>query len=315
MQERTWLTATQLIFVTVVAIVVADLVSLGLRTHWLPAPSTAIHVAAPSPTPHPSVGGEKQLIADGRVLLGNAADVTLAPSPSASGAPGASGTTGTTGATAAVKTTAPIPDPSSLMSLIGTIVCPGASIAIMVINSKQVVLHEGDKAGLFTVAEIRDNSVVLEMYGQHRTLYMPSVEAALPTASPGPQGPAVLPPPPAPVVANPSLPGSGVATAQMSIAERDAAMSNLPVTLKNLRILPFKKNGVDYGSRVTYLKPGSFLSRVGLEQNDILLSVNDQPVNTPEQGLNVFQTFKNEDRIVMKIDRNGQIIQREVDFH
>lgn len=91
-------------------------------------------------------------------------------------------------------------------------------------------------------------------------------------------------------------------------------MGNLDQSLKDLRILPFKKNGTDYGARVEYLNPGSFLSKTGLQQGDVLLSVNNQPVNNAEQGLAVFQAFKMDEKIVMKIDRNGQVMQQEVDF-
>lgn len=307
MQSRSWLLLVKFLTITVAAVVLADVVALTIRARATPAPSTQpiAPVAAASAAPTLS---EPQAIEQARVLLGTHSDITKeepAPGAAETGAPDASGTPSAAEAS--------VPDPSAQMTLVGTVVSPGASIAIMVSEGSERVLHEGDQVGnpAFRVAEIRDTSVILDMGGVRRTLWMPSFQPAA-----GGSGGGLLPPPPAPVAApppsstEPSAPGKAI----IPRAERDKVMSDLPSTLADLRILPNKKNGAEYGSRVVFLKAGSFLSRVGLAQDDILLSVNGSPVSNAEQGLQVFQSFQHEERIVMKIDRGGKLIQQEVEF-
>lgn len=307
MQPRSWLTLLKIACVTVAAIVFADLTSVYLRGRVTSAPSTQ-PIAPAAPASAAPALTEQQSVDGSRALLGSHADITKEkPQAGASGAPA--------NATPVVPA-AQVPDPSTQMTLIGTMVAPGASMAIVMVTGNEHVAREGDSLGspAFRVAEIRETSVVLEASGVKKTLWMPSFQppAGGEAAAP-PSG--VLPPPPVPVpVAAPSPEAAAPGKSVISKAERDKVMGNLQDTLKDLRILPNKKSGADYGSKVVFLQAGSFLSKVGLAQDDILLSVNGTPVNNAEQGLNVFQAFQHEDRIVMKLDRGGKLIQQEVEF-
>lgn len=308
MQPRSWLLVLKIVALTVAALVLADLVAMSIRARATPTPSTQpiAPVAAQSAAPAMT---EQQAVEQAKTLLGTHADVTKeTPKPGASGAPGE----GSEAAPAPAPES--VPDPASQMTLVGTLVNPGASIAIIMAGTNERLVHEGEEVGspAFKVAEIRENSVVLEMTGVKKTLWMPSFQ---PPAGAGgaSQGGGLLPPPPAPVQA-PAPESSTPGKAILSKADRDKAMGDLPTTLKDLRILPNKKGSADYGSRVVFLAPGSFLGKTGLAQDDILLSVNGSPVSNAEQGLQVFQAFQHEERIVMKIDRGGKLIQQEVEF-
>lgn len=301
MQARSWITVLKFVLLTVAALICADLVSTIMKARMTPAPPTTPKgVVAQNSAP--LALSESEAVQESRTLLGDAADITR-QSAKSSASPSAANPTSATS-----KPAVAIPDPAQTMTLLGTVVCPGASLAIVSVSGQEQFLHERDTAGTFVVKEIRDASVLLEMSGQTRTLWMPSFAPPAANGQP-PQNVGVLPPPPAPVPATNSGGRSIV-----SRSERDKAMGNLDQSLKDLRILPFKKNGTDYGARVEYLNPGSFLSKTGLQQGDVLLSVNNQPVNNAEQGLAVFQAFKMDEKIVMKIDRNGQVMQQEVDF-
>jgi type II secretion system protein C len=304
MQPRSWLTVLKVLFLTVVALVLADFVSLTIREKQGPPPITTPIAPPPAAVSGPVVS-EEQIVESTLPLLGDHPDITKeTPKPvaAASSQPAVSA--------------APVPDPSLQMSLVGTIVSPGASIAILTLGGKEAVVHENDSIGnpAFIVEEIGENSIKLAMNGQTKTLWMPSFQPANVAASGPPAAAGMLPPPPPPTLTAPSgaplTPGKAVVSKQ----ERDKMMSNLPETLKKLRILPNKKDGADYGSQVVYLEPGSFLSKAGLAQGDILLSVNGKPVNNASDGLAVFQAFQYEDKLVMKIDRGGHVVEQEVEF-
>lgn len=309
MQPRSWLPALKILALTVAALVLADIVGMSIRARSTPAPSTQPITPAAAQSAAP-VTTEQQAVEQAKTLLGTHSDVTKeTPKPGESGASGE----GPEGAPGPAPES--VPDPSAQMTLVGTIVSPGASIAIIMAGTSERMVHEGEEVGTppFKVVEIRDNFVILEMTGVKKTLWMPSFQ---PPAGAAPQG-GLLPPPPAPAQNPPpqytgdaGTPGKAI----LAKTDRDKAMADLPTTLKDLRILPNKKNGADYGSKVVFLAPGSFLSKVGLAQDDILLAVNGSPVSNAEQGLQVFQAFQHEERIVMKIDRGGKLIQQEVEF-
>lgn len=297
MQPRSWLNVTRLLCLTVAALVCADLVGMTVKVRATAAPITTPREPGASASAAPLAATEQQAVADSKSLLGQADDITRETHPvaTASGAPNASPTPEVV-----------VPEPAQSMSLIGTMVNPGTSIAVLMLSNKETVVREGDMAGTFKVVEIRDASVIMEMNGQRKTLWMPSLEP------PHQNAPALaaLPPPPVPKA---EPPPSGPVT--LSKSERDQVMSNLNVQLAKLRIIPFRKStGEAYGSKVEYVENGSFLNKMGLRQGDILLQVNGRPVNTPEDGMNVFQTLTHEDRVVLKVDRNGAQVTQEVDF-
>lgn len=295
-QSRTWLTTVKIIFLTAAAIVVLDCIMLSMKR--TPAPEVSPIRPTSSPATPPSVT-ERQAIESTRVTFGGGRDVTReTPSISPSSGP-----------SAAPDAVPPdVPEPSLSMTLIGTLASPGAKIAIIVSDGKEQVVHEGDRVGesQFTVREIRENLVILVMSGVQKRLHLPSFQPPAPTATPVvPQ----LSPTPSPT---PETGKSESGTTILTNRERHEAMKN--PRFEDFRILPHRKEGKDYGAKVVFLKPGSFLHRCGLNPDDILLHVNRMPVTNAEDAANVIKAFQYEDRIVMQIDRGGRFIELQVEF-
>lgn len=199
MQPRTVLNVMQLVLVALLVVVIADVAGLTLRKAPPPSTTVAPPVVASSA---PSLT-ERQSIDRSISLLGKADDVTKPPSTKTPDAAGGDR------AASPAPSAAPAPEPGAQMTLLGTIVSPGASVAVIQVNGQETTVHEKDTVGTpaFTVARIRDDSVLMVIDGQRRTLRLPSFQP--PTAGgaapapPPPAAPVAAPPPPPPVAPQP----------------------------------------------------------------------------------------------------------------
>jgi general secretion pathway protein C len=81
-----------------------------------------------------------------------------------------------------------------------------------------------------------------------------------------------------------------------------------------MKFLPNSKDGKPYGIKVSYLKPDSFFSKVGLRSGDVLIKTNNKDIKTVEDSFYAYQSFKNEDHLTMEVDRDGQIIKIPMEF-
>ncbi|MCL5276871.1 MAG: PDZ domain-containing protein [Deltaproteobacteria bacterium] len=71
-------------------------------------------------------------------------------------------------------------------------------------------------------------------------------------------------------------------------------------------VVPNLEAGRINGYRIFAITPGSLYANIGLQNGDIIHSVNGIQVTTPESALELFQQLQNESRFTVNIDRNGQ---------
>jgi len=78
--------------------------------------------------------------------------------------------------------------------------------------------------------------------------------------------------------------------------------------LKYINIIPTKN---PEGLKVNYVNPRSFIYKLGIRPGDIILSINDVRIKTPEDSFSAFERLKNADSITITVLRRG----REVKLH
>ncbi len=83
-------------------------------------------------------------------------------------------------------------------------------------------------------------------------------------------------------------------------------LQNMGQLLTQARVVPNVVSGQIDGYRIFAISPGSLYSNIGLQNGDVIHSVNGIRVTTPESALQLFQQLKNERRFDIVIDRNGQ---------
>lgn len=119
--------------------------------------------------------------------------------------------------------------------------------------------------------------------------------------------------PPAAAPANQSSPLAGAGMTSIGpgggvIDQRalNAALDNIGQAMTDARLLPSQKDGRVEGFRVSEVKPSGVFAMVGLRNGDVLLRLNDFPVDSPDKALQSFIALKGQNRLKLDMIRDGQ---------
>lgn len=86
----------------------------------------------------------------------------------------------------------------------------------------------------------------------------------------------------------------------------NAALDNIGQAMTDARLLPSIKDGKVEGFRATEIKPKGIFGTIGLKNGDILLRMNDFPIDSPEKAIQSFASLKGQSRIKLDLIRDGQ---------
>lgn len=88
--------------------------------------------------------------------------------------------------------------------------------------------------------------------------------------------------------------------------ELDAALQNLPLLLTQARAVPYFKDGKSIGLRLFSIKAGSMYEKIGLQNGDILKTINGNSLSDISQAMRLFETLKEERSIAVSLERNRE---------
>jgi len=119
--------------------------------------------------------------------------------------------------------------------------------------------------------------------------------------------------------ASPSPPPAGVPTAANTLAAQtsagnyvvdqralNASLDNIGQAMTDARLLPSMKDGKVEGFRVSEVKPQGIFGTIGIKNGDVLLRMNDFPIDSPEKAIQSFASLKGQSRIRLDLIRDGQ---------
>ncbi len=86
----------------------------------------------------------------------------------------------------------------------------------------------------------------------------------------------------------------------------NAALDNIGQAMTDARLLPSVKDGKVEGFRASEVKPGGIFGMVGIRNGDVLLRINDFPIDSPEKAIQAFVSLKGQSRIKLDLVRDGQ---------
>lgn len=72
-------------------------------------------------------------------------------------------------------------------------------------------------------------------------------------------------------------------------AEMESWLRNLNVLAAQARIVPYLENGKPNGFKIFAIKPGSAFTRLGLEDNDVVLRIDGIPMSSPDNALTAYK--------------------------
>uniref|UniRef100_C6E069 Type II secretory pathway component PulC-like protein n=1 Tax=Geobacter sp. (strain M21) TaxID=443144 RepID=C6E069_GEOSM len=110
----------------------------------------------------------------------------------------------------------------------------------------------------------------------------------------------------------PSAPTGGLASSTGSgnyvVDQRalNAALDNIGQAMTDARLLPSMKDGKVEGFRASEVKPQGIFGTIGIRNGDVLLRMNDFPIDSPEKAIQSFASLKGQSRIKLDLVRDGQ---------
>ncbi len=122
-----------------------------------------------------------------------------------------------------------------------------------------------------------------------------------PMAAPAVHGQGAAQGPPAQAVAN--LGGGNFVIDQRAL---NHALDNPAQAMTDARLLPSQKDGKVEGFRASEVKPGGLFAMIGIRNGDVLVRLNDFPVDSPDKALQSFIALKGQSRLKLDIVRDGQ---------
>ncbi|WP_026843043.1 type II secretion system protein GspC [Citrifermentans bremense] len=136
------------------------------------------------------------------------------------------------------------------------------------------------------------------LIGGKRVKILTPTAAAAAAAQPAP----ALPAAPAGGLASPTGSGNYVVD-QRAL---NAALDNIGQAMTDARLLPSMKDGKVEGFRASEVKPQGIFGTIGIRNGDVLLRMNDFPIDSPEKAIQSFASLKGQSRIKLDLIRDGQ---------
>ncbi len=125
-------------------------------------------------------------------------------------------------------------------------------------------------------------------------------------------------PPPSPTSPQAGQPAAGTQSKNSAVASTgagsfvidqralNAALDNPSQAMSDARLLPSQKDGKVEGFRASEVKPNGVFSMIGIKNGDVLLRLNDFPMDSPDKALQSFIALKGQNRLKLDIIREGQ---------
>ncbi len=93
----------------------------------------------------------------------------------------------------------------------------------------------------------------------------------------------------------------------------DAVLASPMRISRGARIVPAIRNGKPNGLKLYALRPGSFYTRIGLNNGDTVMAINQLPIGSgPDKLLDLYQKIKTQSRFVLSISRRGKPVQLSI---
>jgi general secretion pathway protein C len=86
----------------------------------------------------------------------------------------------------------------------------------------------------------------------------------------------------------------------------NAALDNISQAMTDARLLPSQKDGRVEGFRASEVKPSGVFAMIGIKNGDVLLRLNDFPIDSPDKALQSFIALKGQNRLKLDMIRDGR---------
>ncbi len=199
------------------------------------------------------------------------------------------------------------------LSLLGTIAGDTESARAIILDKRersQNIYRVGDSVQEAEIKQILRGKVILRHGENDEILTMAegddkpkSTAKTTPRTRPAgkpQQGPAQL--------AKREMPAVEAVTESITIgqAELQESMSDINDLMTQVRVRPYFRRGKSEGLIVSQIQPNSIFSKLGLVNGDIISSVNNKAISSPDEAFDFYNSLKTGGEVSIEITRRGQ---------
>jgi len=210
------------------------------------------------------------------------------------------------------------------LSLLGTIAGDAASARAIILDQKsrtQDIYRVGDSVQGAEIRQILRGKIVLRQGEKDEILTMAEATPGPPVASSVPdvrsrrinRGVRARPLREPPVTPG-DQPEAGSAESgeveeeviPVAQEELQSSINNLNELMTQVRIRPYFRGGKPEGLIVSQIQGNSIFDKLGLMNGDVIASVNGQPMNSPEEAFQLYNSLNSGAQVSIEITRRGQ---------
>ncbi len=163
------------------------------------------------------------------------------------------------------------------------------SLALLKVNGKTLIIEEGDAKMGVKLKKVLRNEAIVEIKGHQLRLKVKPTKSSRSSARP-----------------DFSESTSGFSDVRISRREIERITKDPGIMFREIRLVPFVKNGRTEGFIFEWIKPGSLFYKAGLRKGDILISINNMSIRSGEDAFRLLQVLRNEPSLRVVVLRNGQ---------
>jgi len=192
----------------------------------------------------------------------------------------------------------PLSEKDLQQKLVGTIVLgdPEENIAVIedTRSGEQEMYTSGDRIGEIRIESVLRDNVVITSSGEKRVLTMQYKQLRDTGVSR-------------------RAAGSASTASEMSSANRNISrdfvmrsLQDMSGLMQSALIRPYQQDGETAGFQLDNIRSGSFYDRIGLRNNDVILSIDDTQLKSPQQLMEFSQELRRKDQVTMTLRRDGE---------
>lgn len=170
---------------------------------------------------------------------------------------------------------------------------------------------EGDEVHGVTLLSIADTRVYLDNAGTTEFLDLLSAPKKAPVPS------ARLAPPPAQAVdafsqeLDRGIKKLSANRYEIHRSTLESVLGNLALLSRSARIVPEMRGGRPAGFRLFAVRPDGPFAKIGLQNGDVIASINGLEMTSPEKALEVYGKLKSASHLDLGLERNGQKVESD----
>ncbi len=166
----------------------------------------------------------------------------------------------------------------------------------------------GGKVHGATVIEIQETRIYLDNAG--KTEYLDLFEKPAPPAPP-PAASAAGGTDPLSVEMDRGIKKTGEHSYEIQRGTLESVLGNMSLLSRSARIVPEMRDGKAAGFRLYAVKPDGPFAKIGMQNGDVISSINGLEITSPEKALEVYAKLKSASHLSLGMETNGKKVTKD----